>query len=111
MTLRLSTLGNVFVVAGSVVGVATVAAVATGAEITLTPAMIQLLIYKGLAAMALGLIVVGSWLGRRGRQHEREETATRPPTAELSSPTSLPFGDAQNEKRADPDEVKRANPG
>jgi len=72
MSIRLSTVGNVLVVAGSMVGVATVAAVATGAEIHLSQEMIQLLIYKGLAAAAVGLIVVGSWIGRRGRKQERD---------------------------------------
>jgi hypothetical protein len=79
MSMRLSTVGNGLVIAGGAVGVATVAVIATGTEIVLTPAMIQLLIYKGLAAAAVGLIVVGSWLGRRGRQREKagggEDTA------------------------------------
>jgi hypothetical protein len=71
MSMRLSTLGNGLVIAGGAVGVATVTAIATGTEIVLTPAMVQLLIYKGLAAAAVGLIVVGSWLGRRGRQYDQ----------------------------------------
>ena len=72
MALRLSAVGNALVIGGSVVGVGAVVAVATGAEITLTPAIMQLLLYKGLAAAALGLIIVGSWVGRRGRRQERE---------------------------------------
>lgn len=71
MAMRMSSLGNGLVIAGGAVGVVTVAAVATGTEIVLTPAMVQLLIYKGLAAAAIGLIVVGSWLGRRGRQQDQ----------------------------------------
>jgi len=70
MAMRMSSLGNALVIAGATVGVATVAAIATGTEIVLTPAMVQLLIYKGLGAMAIGLIVAGSWLGRKGRQHD-----------------------------------------
>jgi hypothetical protein len=68
----MSAVGNSLVVAGAAVGVATVAAVASGYEIVLTPAMVHLLVYKTLAAAAVGLIVVGSWLGRRGRQQESQ---------------------------------------
>ena len=88
MSMRLSTLGNGLVIAGGAVGVATVAAIATGTEIVLTPAMVQLLIYKGLAAAAVGLIIVGSWLGRRGRQHDQTavKAATNSPELEAGSP-------------------------
>jgi hypothetical protein len=76
MSTRISALGNGLVVAGAVVGVATVAASAGGYELVLPPAMVHLLVYKALAAAAVGLIVVGSWLGRRGRQQEsRTKTA------------------------------------
>jgi len=81
--MRMSSLGNGLVIAGGAVGVATVAAVATGTEIVLTPAMVQLLIYKGLAAAAIGLIVVGSWLGRRGRQHDQSAKGPTAGTREL----------------------------
>lgn len=89
MAVRMSSLGNGLVIAGGVVGVATVAAIATGTEIVLTPAMVQLLIYKGLAAAALGLIVVGSWLGRRGRQHDQAGSVapSDPPELEAGMPT------------------------
>jgi len=83
MPLRMSSLGNGLVIAGGAVGVATVAAIATGTEIVLTPAMVQLLIYKGLAAAAIGLIVVGSWLGRRGRQHDQSAKDANARTREL----------------------------
>ena len=83
--MRLSTLGNGLVIAGGAVGVATVAAIATGTEIVLTPAMVQLLIYKGLAAAAVGLIVVGSWLGRRGRQHDQAAMEAAANTPELEA--------------------------
>jgi hypothetical protein len=71
----MSAVGNGLVVAGAAVGVATVAAVASGYEIVLTPAMVHLLVYKAIAAAAVGLIVVGSWLGRRGRQQESQTKA------------------------------------
>jgi hypothetical protein len=100
MPMRLSSLGNGLVIAGAAVGVATVAAVATGTEIVLTPAMIQLLIYKGLAAAAVGLIVVGSWLGRRGRQHERAGNDAITARSELESGIP-PFDDGVS-KAGDP---------
>ena len=71
------------VIAGGAVGIATVTAIATGTEIILTPAMIQLVIYKSLAAAALGLIVVGSWLGRRGRQRDQAAVEATARTPEL----------------------------
>jgi hypothetical protein len=92
VALRISSLGNGLVVAGSLIGVAIVAMVATGTEVALTPAMIQLVIYKGLAAAAVGLIVVGSWIGRRGRQYERAIKPTDAPRAELASGPTLPLG-------------------
>jgi hypothetical protein len=92
----MSTLGNGLVIAGAIVGVATVALVATGTEITLTPAMIQLLIYKGLGAAAVGLIIVGSWVGRRGRQQERDTRHASATKAELPAGISLPYNDGSN---------------
>lgn len=86
----MSALGNGLVVAGAVVGVATVAAVAGGYEIVLTPAMVHLLVYKGLAAAAVGLIVAGSWLGRRGRQQE-SQTKAADKDVELLTPGIPPF--------------------
>jgi type VI protein secretion system component VasK len=72
MQSRTVLLGNVLVAAGAIVGVATVTAIATGYQIVLTPEMIRILIYKGLAAAALGLMVAGTWIGRRGRRKEQE---------------------------------------
>jgi hypothetical protein len=72
MSTRMSAVGNGLVIAGAAVAVATVGASAAGYEIVLTPAMVHLLTYKALAAAAVGLIVVGSWLGRRGRQQESQ---------------------------------------
>ncbi len=72
MQTRTVLLGNVFVAAGAIVGIATVTAIATGYEIVLSPEMIRILIYKALAAAALGLMVVGTWIGRRGRRKEQE---------------------------------------
>ena len=86
MAVRMSSLGNGLVIAGGVVGAATVAAIATGTEIVLTPGMIQIVIYKGLAAAAVGLIIVGSLLGRRGRQHDQAVSVAP------SAPTELEEG-------------------
>ena len=83
--MRLSTLGNGLVIAGGAVAVATVTAIATGTEIVLTPAMVQLIIYKGLAAAAIGLIIAGSWIGRRGRQLEQAARSDAPDTPELEA--------------------------
>jgi len=85
MAMRLSTLGNGLVIAGGAVAVATVTAIATGTEIVLTPAMVQLIIYKGLAAAAIGLIIAGSWIGRRGRQLEQAARSDAPDTPELEA--------------------------
>lgn len=62
------------VAAGAVVGIATVTAIATGYEIQLTPEMIQLLTYKAFGAAAVGLIVVGTWIGRGGSKKDRDTT-------------------------------------
>jgi hypothetical protein len=70
--MRIKTIGNVLVAAGAVIGVATVTAIATGIEIRLTPEMIQLLTYKALGAAAVGLIIVGTWIGRGGTQRARD---------------------------------------
>ena len=75
MSIRMSAVGNALVLAGGAVGVAAVVGLATDFKIVLTPEMVQLLVYKGLAAAAVGLIVVGSWLGRRGRQQESADNA------------------------------------
>lgn len=106
MPIRTSALGNVLVIAGGLVGAATVAAVATGIEITLTPAMIHLLVYKGLAAAAVGLIVAGSWVGRRGRQQEQDTRRSDTIRAELVPGVSPSFNDNKNAKSGAPDKVK-----
>jgi hypothetical protein len=91
--MRVRTVGNLLVAAGAAVGVVAVAAIATGYQIRLTPEMIQLLTYKALGAAAVGLIVVGTWIGRGGNQTdhvpsesgERELTdSSEPPAADLS---------------------------
>ncbi len=84
MSTRMSAVGNGLVVAGAAVGAVTVAAVASGYEIVLTPAMVHLLVYKALAAAAVGLIVAGSWLGRRGRQQESQTQAADTESALLT---------------------------
>jgi hypothetical protein len=105
MSSRLSTIGNVLVIAGSLVGVATVAAVVTGAEIHLSREMMQLLIYKGFGAMAVGLIIAGSWIARRGRQEERDQEIAESVGPELLSGASL-AGENHNDRTRVHDEVK-----
>lgn len=90
MAMRMSSVGHGLVIAGGAVAVVTVAAIATGTQIVLTPAMIQLLIFKGLAAAAVGLIVVGSWLGRRGRQHDESPIGSPGDTPQLESGSLSP---------------------
>jgi hypothetical protein len=85
MALRMSSVGHGLVIAGGAIGMATVTAIATGTDIVLTPAMVQLLIFKGLAAAAVGLIVVGSWLGRRGPQHDQAAMTAASATRELEA--------------------------
>jgi len=58
--------GNVLVAAAAVVGVGTITAIATGYELHLTTEMVQLLIYKAFGAAAVGLMIVGTWIGRAG---------------------------------------------
>jgi hypothetical protein len=70
--LRIKTIGNLLVTAGALLGVATVAAIAAGIEIRLTPEMIQLLTYKALGAAAIGLIIVGTWIGRGGTKRNSD---------------------------------------
>lgn len=89
MSIRMSAVGNALVLAGGAVGVAAVVGFATGFKIVLTPEMVHLLVYKGLAAAAVGLIVVGSWVGRRGRQQESADNAN-----ELLTPGVPPFRSA-----------------
>lgn len=100
--MRMSALGNGLVTAGSVVGVAAVTAIGMGYEIVLTPAVTQLVIYKGIAAAVVGLIVVGSWLGRRGRQEEREKKSADADTAALAPgiPPSFSNGTSRSDKAA-----------
>ena len=96
MSTRMSALGNGLVVAGAAVAVATVGASAAGYEIVLTPAMVHLLVYKALAAAAVGLIVVGSWLGRRGRQ---QESQTKAADGALLTPGIPPFAQEPGTER------------
>lgn len=73
MSRRLSYLGNGLVATGALVGAGTVAALAMGYDITLSPAMIHLLAFKGLGAMAAGLIIAGSWIGRKAKQASAQQ--------------------------------------
>jgi len=70
--MRVKTVANVLVAAGAVVGIATVAVIALDYSPSLTPEMVKLLFYKGLGAAAVGLIVVGTIMGRIGRDRERQ---------------------------------------
>jgi hypothetical protein len=71
--MRMSRVGNGIVIAGAAVGAAAAVGIASGYHINLSPEMMQIVIYKGIAAAAVGLIVVGSLIGRLGRQKEIEE--------------------------------------
>ncbi len=70
--MRSSALGNALVVAGAVIGVVTVVALAVDYSPSLTPEMIKLLFYKGLGAAAVGMMIVGTWIGRGGRDKIRQ---------------------------------------
>jgi len=108
MATRLTSIGNGLVIAGGAVGIATVTAIATGTEIVLTPAMVQLLIFKGLAAAAVGLIVVGSWLGRRGRQHDQAAMGASTNTPELEA-GSLPLREGHYKSAAPATDTNRSS--
>ena len=83
--------GNVLVMAGAVVGVAAVTAVATGFEIRLSPEMMQLLTYKALGAAAAGLIIAGTWVGRAGsRGHPQNDLGAHERSNAAKSPTARP---------------------
>jgi len=97
MSKRMSAVGNALVLAGGAVGVAAVVGLATDFKVVLTPEMVQLLVYKGLAAAAVGLIVVGSWLGRRGRQQESADNANAlltPGVPSFRSTSERPYEEA-----------------
>jgi hypothetical protein len=98
--MRVRTIGNALVGAGAIVGVATVTAIATGYEIRLSPEMIQLLTYKALGAAAIGLIVVGAWIGRGGTDMLREHSEkTEQDKNDLSeAPAALSEGSATDVK-------------
>lgn len=72
MATRMKTVGNVLVTAGAVVGAGTITAIAAGYEIRLTPEMVELLIYKAFGAAAIGLMVVGTFIGRSSN-HRRDD--------------------------------------
>ena len=74
-SMRIKTVSNILVAMGAVVGVATVAIIALDYSPTLTPEMVNLLFYKGLGAAAVGLIIVGTIIGRIGRDHRRDRNA------------------------------------
>ena len=94
--MRIKTFGNVLVVTGAVVGIATVIAIATGYQIRLTPEMIQLLTYKALAAAAVGLIVAGSWIGRGGNEKHRDVSGSTKREIDASSDASVaPLSDGE----------------
>ena len=76
---------------GAVAGLVAVVLVAADYAPALTPEMIKLLFFKGLGAVAVGLIVVGSLLGRFGREGEKrlelEARLNQPsPKASLNAP-------------------------
>jgi hypothetical protein len=83
---RVTVAANALVAAGAIVGGATVLAVATGYEIHLTAEMVQLLIYKGLAAASIGLIAAGTWIGRAAKRDAAHDSQAY---SRHDSPTSL----------------------
>jgi hypothetical protein len=88
-------IGDTLTILGALVGVFGVVAMAIKLKIVLTPDMQQLLFYKGLFAAAAGLLVVGAWIGRRGRAAAREELEERQRLDELRGPSELPLASAQ----------------
>ena len=102
MSIRLSAVGNALVLAGGAVGIAAVVGLATDFKVVLTPEMVQLLVYKGLAAAAVGLIVVGSLLGRRGRQQESQaDDALLTPGIPPFSPNERSYEEATTKNTKD----------
>lgn len=82
-----TTAAKVMTMAGGILGMAGVIAMAVGFKITLTPAMQELLFYKGLFAASAGLLIFGAILGRQAhRQKERERAA-----GELPQPVDVPL--------------------
>jgi hypothetical protein len=110
MRTRITILGNVLVGAGAAIGVATVAAIATGYQIRLTPEMIQLLTYKALGAAAIGLMIAGTWIGRGGSKKNSDALeSSHGGSNALSEPAEpvLPEG-ASVKMNAEPGEVRNA---
>jgi len=107
--MRISTVGNVLVIAGAFVGAAAIVAVATDFSPSLSPEMITLLFYKGLGAAAVGLMLVGTWIARSGRRIERPPEqprvlTARPPGSEVGN--SSPPGDSVIQVRLDREGVR-----
>lgn len=70
VTMRLTTVGLLLRVCGLVVGVAAVAALALGVDLSqLSPFLVKIALYKLAFIAALGLLVAGAMLGRRARAH------------------------------------------
>jgi len=74
--MRPSTLGNALLIAGAADGAVAIGAVVTGYSPDLTPEMIKLLFYKGFGAAAVGLMVVGTFIGKIGREREKKTEFT-----------------------------------
>lgn len=110
MSIGQSRLGNALVIAGAVVGAATVTAMALGFSPHLSEYMINLLFYKGLGAAAIGLIVVGTWIARQARLSA--ENTDRPNALDEkrldTDATHHLLGDATIRSRLD--ELKRPDP-
>src|SRR5919198_555691 len=76
-------LSTTLIAAGTTVGVLAGIGMATGAQITLPPALLTIVVYKALFAAAGGLIAAGALIGR-----SRRRLGPPPPSAE--QPPALP---------------------
>jgi hypothetical protein len=64
--------------AGVVVAVAGVTGLATGVQFSLPPAILTVVIYKGIFAAAAGLMIVGALFGRQAYRHRSVERQPEP---------------------------------
>ena len=106
--MRPSTLGNVLLIAGAAVAVVAVVAVVTGYSPNLTPEMTKLLFYKGLGAAAVGLMIVGTLIGRVGRRREKQEAAPAKSSASRSSSDPMLRDATPGIESIDPPDVRES---
>lgn len=75
---------------GGLLGMVGVVAMAVGFKITLTPAMQEILFYKGLFAASAVLLVLGAVLGRQAHRQKEEKRAA---AGELRDGADFPLSD------------------